>query len=203
MKISILLLFAISFSINCFSQNLPKDTIHLMNGELITGEVTDTAAAGVKVKAQKKNRVKDMTIEGERIFSIKFNNGEEKIYYYQDTLVGNYLSIDEAKYFILGEQDAEKYYHARTTFAGGVLVGAASGCLGSLLSFVPPFAYAAGVAVPKIKIKNAVTNPEFLKQDSYIMGYERVAKRKRTLGALYGSLIGLAAGFTAYGLFIR
>lgn len=203
MKFSFLLLLALAFNASSYSQNSQKDTIHLMNGELITGEVTDTAAAGVKIKAQKKKRIKDMTIEGDRIFSIKFNNGSEKIYYYQDTLIGNYLSLEEAKFFILGEQDAEKYYHPKTTFAGGVLVGAASGCLGSLLSFVPPFAYAAGVAIPKIKIKNGVTNPEYLKQDSYIMGYERVAKRKRTLGALYGGLIGLAAGFTAYGLFIK
>jgi hypothetical protein len=116
-----------------------------------------------------------------------------------DTIIGNEFTIDEMRYFILGEQDAEKGFKAKGAFWGNMLLGAAGAVTGSFLCPIPPFAFVALSGLPKIKIKpSTVSNIDNVKHDSYLMGYERVARKKRKISSLAGGGIGLAAGLGTF-----
>jgi hypothetical protein len=177
----------------------PKDTVQLMNGEIIVSNVIDTSFYGVKILHPKKNKTKEMIIEGERIFSVKFANGHEKFIYFQDTTIGNEFTIEETRYFLYGERDADKGFKSPWWPVGNFAVGAASGfALNSYFSFLPPFAFPLMTRIPKVTIRHhTVSNLNYLKQDTYILGYERVARKKRVLKSFASGVVGLAVGFAA------
>lgn len=188
----------------CFtaSAQVRPDTILLLNGQQLICPVIDTSFFGVKVNYQKRNKQREMIVEGERIFSVKFgSNGQEKIYYKQDSAFENYFTVDETRLFIKGEQDAAKY-KPRFATASSIVIGVSSiVVLPSIFSLAPPFAYSASTLVPKIRIKHStVSNPAYLNYDTYILGYERVARKKRLVQSLKGSVCGLAIGFA--GVFV-
>lgn len=191
----------------CLAQSTgaAKDTVVLMNGEIIVSDVIDTSFYGIKILEQKKNRTKEVIIEGERIFSVKFDNGHEKFIYYQDTLIGNEFTIEEVRYFIYGERDADKSYRSKWWPAGNFVIGAASAfTLNSFLSFVPPTIYPLVPARDWFKITiphKTVSNPAYLKQDTYILGYERVARKKNAMRSFATGVIGLAVGFAARSIY--
>ena len=172
-----------------------RDTVLLMNGEKIITMVLDSSPSFVKiVRPGKKDKM--IILDSERIFSVSFANGSQKIYYRQDTTIGNDLTIADTRFFIAGEQDADKGYRSTFTTVGAAAVGVASGSLYNLLSLVPPFLYSCGVLIPKVKIKrNTVSNQDYLRNDAYVVGYQRVAQKKRTLNALKSGAVGLVAGF--------
>ena len=185
----------ILISANCFSQK-GKDTILLLNGTIVIANVIDTTN-GVTSLRNPKDSTKNDIIENDRIFSITNNKGESIMYVY-DTVIGNEFTIDEMRYFILGEQDAEKGFKAKGAFWGNLVLGAASGITGSFLCPIPPFAFVALSGLPFIKVKHtSVSNREYLKHDTYLMGYERVGRKKRKISSLIGGGIGLGAGIGA------
>lgn len=178
-----------------------KDTVYLMNGEIIAATITDTAFYGLKIVKTNSDPAKkhEIIIEGERIFSYKLANGFEKTVYYQDTMIGNEFTVEETRLFLLGERDADKGFRSRLWPASSMVLGAASaGVMNNLLVFGVPFFYAAGSILPKVNIRhNTVSNLGYLKSDTYILGYERVARKKRTLQTFVGGVIGLGVGFAA------
>lgn len=180
-----------------------KDTVLLMNGEIIVSDVIDTSFYGVKILEQKKNKTKEVIIEGERIFSVKFDNGYEKFVYFQDTTIGNEFTIEETRYFLYGERDAARSFKSPWWPAGNFAVGAASGfILNSYFSFLPPFAFPLASRIPKVRIKHStVSNLGYLKQDTYILGYERVARKKRVLQSFATGVVGLLAGVVARSIY--
>ncbi|MDQ3049233.1 MAG: hypothetical protein M3R27_16930 [Bacteroidota bacterium] len=184
------------FTTSAFSQ-AGKDTILLLNGNVVITNVIDTTD-GITNFKDPKNEKKNFTIENDRIFSITDSAGEHIMYVY-DTILGNEFTIDEMRYFIRGEQDAEKGFKANGALITGMIIGAASGVTGSILCPIPPFGFAILAGLPKVKIKaNTVTNKEDLKQDTYLMGYERVARKKRKLKSLIGGGIGLGIGLGTF-----
>ena len=53
--------------------------------------------------------------------------------------------------------------------------------------------------ITKVRIRhNTISNPNYIEQDAYILGYERVSRTKRRIQALIGGTIGLAAGYGLY-----
>jgi hypothetical protein len=175
----------------CFSQGM--DTVLLLNGDVVICNVIDTSGGFTSVK-NPKNPQKNIMLENDRIFSIKNTSGETLMYVY-DTVIGNEFTIDEMRYFIHGEQDADKNFKANGCLILGATIGLLSGATGSFFSPIPPFAFTALSGIPKIKIrKETVSNQEYLTHDSYLMGYERVAKKKRKLKSLIGGGLGLVAG---------
>lgn len=186
------------FFVQCYSQT-GSDTLLLLNGDVVIGTVLDTTNGSISL-INPKNAKKNIVIENDRIFSIKNKKGENFIYVY-DTVIGNEFTIDEMRYFIYGEQDADKKFKARGTMALGFLVGSLSGLTGSFLCPIPPFAFTALCGIPKVKIKHeTVSNLDYLKHDSYLMGYERVARKKRKLKSLIGGGAGLIAGLGTFGI---
>lgn len=170
-----------------------KDTIILLNGNTVVSTVVDTTDGVVTIKNPKKPG-KNINIENNRIFSINNNKGENIIYVY-DTILGNEFTIDEMRYFIKGEQDAEKGFKARGALYGNMALGLASGATGSFLCPIPPFTFIVFSGLRKVKVKpKTVSNPDYLKEEAYLLGYERVVKKKRKIGSLIGGGIGLGVG---------
>jgi hypothetical protein len=193
-----ILLFLLNFSFFGLSQE-NKYTILLMNGDVIIASIVDTTNGSVSIKNPKHPK-KNIVIENDRIFSIKNPAGEQVLYVY-DSVLGNEFTLDEMRYFILGEQDADHNFNARGCLFIGAAVGLLSGVTGSFLCPIPPFAFTALSGLPKVRIKHeTVSNMEYLKHDPYLMGYERVAKKKRKLKSLIGGGIGLVVGLGTYGV---
>lgn len=191
-----IIFFLFIFSINA-QEN--KDTVLLMNGDAVICTVIDTTNGLTSIKNPKKPN-KNITLENDRIFSIKYPSGEVIMYVY-DTLIGNEFTIDEMRYFIYGERDADHNFKANGSLFVGAAVGLLSGVTGSFLCPIPPFAFTALSGIPKVKIRHdTVSDPEYLKHDPYLMGYERVAKKKRKLKSLIGGGIGLAVGLGTFGV---
>lgn len=180
-----------------FSQDL-QDTIILLNGDAVICTVIDTTNGVTSIKNPKHPK-KNITIENNRIFSIRNPKGENIMYVY-DTLIGNEFTVDEMRYFIYGEADADKNFKATGSLLIGGAIGALSGFTGLFFCPIPPFAFTALTGIPKVKIKHeTVSNIEFLKHDPYIMGYERVARKKRKVKSLLGGGIGLVVGLGTFG----
>lgn len=176
-----------------------RDTILMLNGSYVLTNVIESNDSVTRIVNPKKIN-KTLLIDNERIFSIRNSAGERIIYVY-DSVKGNDLTVDEMRYFILGEQDAQKGFKPRMAIIGGVLVGAASGITGSFLSPIPPFLYSALVGIPKVKVnKKHCSNPEMIQKEAYLLGYERVALKKRRFQSLIGGAVGLAAGLTTFGI---
>jgi hypothetical protein len=186
------------FTFSGYSQE-NKDTLLLLNGDAVICSIIDTTNGSVSVK-NPKNPKKNIVFENDRIFSIKYPAGEKIVYVY-DTVIGNEFTVDEMRYFIYGEQDADHKFKANGCLAIGAAVGLLSGITGSFLCPIPPFAFTALSGIPKVKIKHeTVSNLVYLTHDPYLMGYERVAKKKRKLKSLIGGGIGLVVGLGTYGV---
>ena len=182
----------------------PMDSILFLNGEIRAVKIIDTAFNQIKFIGKKKVNKKPKVLDAgkDRIFSIKFSSGEEKIIYFYDSAIGNVFTVLEAKMFILGEQEADKHYKSRWPFALGFIVGAASPlALSNAVALAPlPAAVSPlGIYFPKIKVNTkAITNKNHLQYDTYIMGYEKVARKKNFINAIIGAGAGLAVGFGAW-----
>lgn len=178
-----------------------KDTVYLMNGQIVPTTILDTSFFGVKILKQDKKRKmgREVIIEGERVFSYRINGGEEVIIYQQDSLLGNEFTISQTREFIVGERDAQKGYRAPIWPIVNAAIGFASAAyLNSVVAFAPPFAVGALSLVPRVTInKSTVSNLNLLKSDPYLEGYERVSVKRRTLRTFLSGVCGLAVGFAA------
>jgi hypothetical protein len=206
-NLTVLFLFFLTAQFPAFASRAavfvaPGDTLLLMNGSKLAGEVLDTTYHKVKVKYVKKSgKERTILIENDLVFSIRYKDGHEKIIYEQDTIAGNYFTADETRFFIFGEQDAEKNYHCPGVVITSFAVGLASGYMGNFLSLIPPFAYSGILLIPKIRIKyKYVSNPVYLNYDTYVLGFEKVARRKKIFRSLVSGIGGLGVGFVAFGV---
>src|SRR6185503_15715603 len=97
-------LFIAFFSLKAFAQiqttsdTLKMDTLLFLNGEIRAVKVVDTVFNLVRfLPEQRQRKPKVMDVEKDRVFSIKFSNGQERILYFYDTTVGNVFTVMEAK----------------------------------------------------------------------------------------------------------
>ena len=173
-----------------------NDTILLLNGTEIISMVYDTSFGNVTYKNPKADQ-DPITIETSDVFSIRNSKGETIKYVY-DSAGENDLTAEEMRYYIKGEQDAQKGFKPRGAFWTNMGIGLLSGATGSFLCPIPPFAFTALSGLTKVKIKHStVSNLECLKHDTYIMGYEHIARGKRKTKSLLGGGIGLVGGIGA------
>ena len=159
----------------------------------------DTAFHLVKFFPEKKNKSpKVLDVGKDRIFSVKFASGGERIFYFRDSTIGNILTVLEAKMFMLGEQEATKNFKCRWPIVVGFLLGAASPIALSnavVLSPLPVLACTPGVYIPKVKVNTKkMADKNYLQYDTFLMGYEKVARKKMFVNALIGVGSGLVAG---------
>ncbi|HAQ70673.1 MAG TPA: hypothetical protein DCR48_06835 [Flavobacteriales bacterium] len=177
-----------------------NQSILLMTGNVLEGNVTSQDTLYLYYDLVKKSgKTKAKKLDLERVFSINGPNGEEKVIYYMDTVVGNYFTIDEMRFYIQGEQDASKYYRANWTIAAGLPITAGLGFVlsGTVFSFAVPFVYLVSTGIPAYKInKNKISSSHLVTEPAYVLGYERTARNKRLFKSLFAGLVGTAIGFT-------
>lgn len=192
-KYELVFLLLFIYSETCFPQ---LDTLIMMNGSKIAGTVLDTNLVGIKFGVKtKKNKQEDVIIDAHRLYSIIYRTGREKVVYTPDSTEENPFTVQEAKLFILGEQDATKAYKPKAAIAGGVAIGLIGGSVGTILALAPPFLYSGLMLIPKVKIKqNTVSNIKYLEYDAYLIGYERVARKKRLMRTFLGGMAGAGVG---------
>lgn len=181
------------------------DTLFFLNGEVKAVKIVDTVFNLVRFLPEKRGRKpKVQDIEMSKVFSMKFSNGQEKILYFPDSALGNVFSVLEAKMFMLGEQEADKNYHnkwpALIGFAAGVAAPVAL-ANAVLLSPIPAAVTPLHTFIPVIKVNTkAIANKSYLQYDTYLMGYEKVARKKNFVNSLIGAGAGLAVGFGLWGI---
>jgi hypothetical protein len=196
MKYKIIILIIPSFFNITKAQQ--KDTILLMNGQIVVEKIIDTLIGAVTVFDSKRPSEK-LHYEYDQIYSVKYATGVNAYYYAQDSLLGNYFSREEMAYYMFGERDARKGFKARGSLIGAGAFGALSGGLGLFFAPVFPYAYMALSGITKVRIRHeTISNPNYIDQDAYILGYERVSRSKRRIQALIGGSIGLALGYGLY-----
>lgn len=189
-------IFFIFLLLNLKAQN--KDTVFLMNGNYIAEKVIDTLIGAVTVINPEKKTEK-LHYEYDDVYCIKYASGHKAYFYSEDTLRGNFFTRDEMQYYIYGERDARKGFKARGSLIGAGVVGLASGGLGLFFAPIFPYGYMALCGIPKVRIRHStISNPNYIEQDAYILGYERVSRTKRRMQALIGGTIGLAVGYGLY-----
>jgi hypothetical protein len=212
MRIAVIILFVGGTTLSCVAQNaltstaatnIP-DTVLLNNGKVIISRITDTAGLSVELIKPHSHKHKKIEIDKENIFQITFGNtGKREVFYIYDTLIGNDLTVDEAKRFIEGEQDAERGFHALGTSAAAFAVGTGSGVIGSFLGLAPSFLFAGFMSYKYVKIRHhSVRNMENVGHDGYLYGYAFVARRKRTSRALLWGGIGIVVGTIIHSIFL-
>lgn len=191
-----LLVVFLFLSVGVLSAQEKLDTVYLMSGKTVQGVVKDTSNDKLKILIPKSGGgYKADFIDQELIFSVKYKTGTEKVFYTQDTLFGNYYTPNEVRFFLQGERDARRYYHCPGWILGGFVVGFGGGYTGNALFLGAPFAYSAISVGFRVKIRpGSVSNPDYLRYDTYLMGYEKVARQKRILRSLVSGAIGFTAG---------
>ncbi|MBK8227585.1 MAG: hypothetical protein IPK70_10475 [Flavobacteriales bacterium] len=174
------------------------DRILLMNGQIIEARVLGQSTFEVRYEELGRNgKRKERAEPTESVFSVTDTLGKEKIWYFQDTVFGNELSIQEMRWFIKGEQDARKGYRPRFATWGGFLVGAGASIALNLevnALFLPPI-YAGAMALPRVHVtKGSLTDPYLEGEPNYAYGYAKVGRTKRVLRSLLSTAAGIAVG---------
>ncbi len=196
-----------------------SDTVFLMNGHMVCGEITDTTNHTVTAFDCKRPG-KKLRYYGEEIFSFKKKDQAERFFYEEQPDNPNWFSRKDFKYYMQAERDARSTYKSKGAFWSGVGVGYACGasasfCVRNLfkkddfafdpaiaqlgVAFATPFLTLGITQLFKIKIrKSKVSNLDDLGESAYIDGYDRQARSKRSLVSLRGSFIGLGLGYGLY-----
>jgi len=193
---SLTLFFLLIPSLTLSAQTEPLDTVFLMSGKTLAGVVKDSTDEQLKILVPKKGEFKADFIDLDLVYSVKYRNGTESVFYKQDTLFGNYYTPQEVKYFLQGERDAMRSFRCPLWTAGSYAVGFAGGYYGGFIfTFLTPFAYAGATTFFRVKIRpGTVSNPDFLKYDTYLLGYEKEARKRRIFRSLIWGGIGMASG---------
>jgi hypothetical protein len=191
---NILIVIAILFiAINVNAQ----DKLLFLNGKILEGKILNQTDYEFSFQDKKNNQY---NIDKYRVFSYNKNETESIVYKY-DTLAGNFLKVADMQLYVYGERDAHLTYNSHFVSAVGLAVGGATGYFmhkdQSFLYVATPFVYTA-LTLPfgtSIKKQNQIKNKDFLKEDEYLRGYDRVARSKRTTNALKSSFVGMGVGF--------
>ncbi len=215
-----LLLIAIFISsyLSGICQSNP-DILNLMNGQSFEGTVLDTAEGKVRMTSIVKSKTKKYEFDHYRVYSVLKKNEPEIVFYKRDTTIGNFLTPEDMKYYFLGEKDARKNYnpiglkitacmltygialvdtYKKDTISNQFIKGFFKSEPG-LISLVAPFAITALAGFPAVQISiNKVSNKNYLNEQSYVDGFEKIGRSKKVFGALKFSILGGALGILSY-----
>ena len=189
--------------ISTTSDTAKMDTLFFMNGEIRAVKVVDTIYNTIRFLPQKRAQKPHIQEVGKgNIFSLKLSDDKERIIYFHDSAAGNVFTVIEAKMYMLGEQEADKHYRNKWPFLIGFVVGVASPIAFSnavLLSPIAPAVAPLHTLLPVIRVNTKeIADRNYLQYDTYLMGYEKVARKKNFMHSILGAGIGLAAGMGAW-----
>lgn len=171
-----------------------QDTLLLNNGNIVIGKLSQIDSSEVIFeKFGKKNKTNLKYYDRNEVFSITTKDSISIIYNPSNNSDFEF-SVDDMKYYIIGQQDAKKYYKNNWVSVGGFASGLAGGFL---IDF-----YGTGLLVPAIyaTVKGAVPckidnlpyeKTKLLDKQEYVMGYKNSASKIRTMKAVKSGLLGV------------
>lgn len=180
----------------CVKGSFAQDELLFLNGKELKGEILNVTNYEITFKDIKG---KEMVIDNYRVFSYH-NDSKETLTYKYDTLEGNFLKEQDMRMFVYGERDAYKSYHSRFSNAMGLAAGGVAGYFmhkeQAFIYSAAPLVYTSVTLVFPTSVKQKRLNDlQYLKEDEYLRGHERVARSKRTQNTLKSSFLGMGAGF--------
>ena len=217
-RITLFLVLLITVSIN------GQDKLLLLNGRVDRGKVLEETEGRLKFQVYKNGgATKLIEYEKYRLFSWTNIEGQEKVFYQKDTLIGNFFSENQMRMYIYGERDAYANYQSSQHFLVGYTIGlsvslfdtyafkegvcangmpVAPGFFKRTPSIGPilvPFGVTIGAGLFKSKIKKEdVSDVTFLANEQYLEGFNRVKRFKKIRNYLLGSMAGVATGLIGY-----
>lgn len=182
------------FIIISFQLVSAQDTLQLMNGKQKVAHVISVDTSFVKFSQSEADINKAQTIETSEVFAINYLSGKKNILYEKDTAKGNDFTVDEMRFYILGEKDAHKIYKTGVILPSvGFVVGAAAGFAGFYgLPIVPIYSILLGVIDPNLNPRK-VSDVNLIPNKFYTKGYYTVSTKKRVIIGALSSLIGFIA----------
>lgn len=142
-------------------------------------------------------------IDREEVFSATYPSGREKVYYFYDEPLGNYLQESEMRAFVYGERDARMAKTGKGWFYAGLATGAITGYAlkTSVFSLAVPPLFALTAKIPTVHIKERyISDKAYQYNENYASGFESVTRSKNTIEALKGSAIGTVLGIIVYSI---
>lgn len=177
--------------------------------------------------ANKKGKTIFQEIETRRIFSYT-EDGVSRTLYIPNEFQGDYLTVKETRDVTIGSYDARHTFKPHVAFwtSFGIGLGASlwdtyltkkeatdSSLVApkepgffkgdpSIFPFITPVVLSVAWSFPSFKLKQKkMLHKNYFGNENYYRGYQRIAKQRRMLGALFGSLSGLAVGMVSYYIF--
>src|SRR4051812_45477245 len=119
--------------LTCFfsSRSQTKDTVFLMNGQVVPSFVIDTSLWAVTIKNPTKLTGR-IHYEFDQLYMVRFRNGNKRYYYVQDSTINNWFTRDEMWMYMKGEVDARKGFKARGALIGSTIFGFLGGMTGTI-----------------------------------------------------------------------
>lgn len=175
----------------------------------------------------KKGRTIFQEFETRRIFSYT-QNGLSRVVYVPNEFEGDFLTVQETKDVTIGSYDARHTFKPHVPFwtSFGIGLGASlwdtyltkkeatdSSLVApkepgffkgdpSIFPFITPVVLSVAWSFPSFKLKQKkMLHKHYVGNENYYRGYHRIAKQRRMLGALFGSLSGIAVGMVSYYIF--
>ncbi len=184
-KFQLIAIIALLVSVNTYAQ----DTINFLNGKIKYVEVVpfdnDSLVKNVFIK-KKSGKIKE--VKKDNVFNVVFHDGKEVLIYKQDSLDDNYFTVEQARMYLLGAQDARKHYHSHFSKIFSVGVGAAGVSLAWYGLSFPVISLAAQdfLFKPNLTVRKGVSE-SYKENQYYLAGFERAARNKKVAsGFIYG-----------------
>ena len=184
-----------------YAQNAPTplDTVILTTGKIYVGTVSNPDSSMVTITNASKKWSKIKRVHSDEVFCIQYASGKADTFYYQDEALMNYLTVEEMAIFILGEQDAIKYYKAPISSLIGLSLGVTAGYFMYDQFWIAgvPLVYTIIAGTSQVKVKNVgFREAALLAHPAYQEGFIKIARSKKAFRAFASSLIGAALGVT-------
>lgn len=175
-----------------------QHTITLLNGKTLDAKIIATTDSVVLVEiVKKRGKIYPKEISNELVYAIAYDSNHIDTIYRPIPELDLHLTVEEMGHFILGEQDAKKYYKTPITSIIGAGFGAGLGYAlhdGFWVAAIP-LVYTVGAGLTPIRIKVAPGRSSTITQSAaYQEGYLKVARTKKGFNALLSSVIGTFAG---------
>jgi hypothetical protein len=179
---------------------MAQDTIWFLSGELlITSKYEIKTEEGILVYYNKKNKEKTTGLE--YVFSIVDSKGNERVIFEPVKMDNVPFSVEQMRSFIKGEYLASTEYHAPLATIIGIAAGfggfIAAPAVGMNYFYAPllPATYIGVLGMTNPSEERILKRyPQYANDDYFIAGYEERSQEKRITNAVWGSLVGIAAG---------
>jgi len=174
-----------------------QDTLVLITGRTIIVKSVELNEHTI-VYRKFGDRPKFKKMDPERVFSIKYADGHERVIFRQDSLDPMDFTEEQMRMFIKGEQDATLYYHNTLNKGLSFAIGAGSAIFGIWgLAGPPIYSTVVGSFSPNMN-KQKVSDPALRNNQEYCEGYERKVRDRKIRNAWVGGLGGFIIGVVAY-----